>query len=271
MSKVQNSKPEAADNRSSMSAQNRSADFGPSTFDLGPDGDPGLRTLDVELSVTDLRKSFTTSAGERVEVLKSVSFTANAGEAIAIVGASGAGKSTLLHLLGGLDIPDHGSISAGELAIENTSAQRLARFRNQQVGFIFQFHHLLPDLTAVENVSLPLRIARSNTRAAMQRAYDMLAQVGLDRRGADSLVGRLSGGEQQRVAVCRALITNPRFVLADEPTGNLDTNTGADIARSLITHARDNRAVVIIATHNPALASICDRKLALRDGRILSN
>src|SRR6185295_17211544 len=195
--------------------------------------DFGLWTVDLGLTVTDLRKGFLTPAGEKIEVLRSASFSANAGQAIAIVGASGAGKSTLLHLLGGLDAADHGSIVAGEFAIDRADPLALARFRNQHVGFVFQFHHLLPDLTAAENVSLPLRIKRGNPREAMRRAEELLARVGLDRRSSTSLVGHLSGGEQQRVAVCRALVNRPGLVLADEPTGNLDTTIGEEIAHSL--------------------------------------
>jgi ABC-type lipoprotein export system ATPase subunit len=136
------------------------------------------------------------------------------------------------------------------------------------VGFVFQFHHLLADLTASENVSLPLLITRSRRREAMRRASEMLAEVGLDSRVSASLVGHLSGGEQQRVAVCRALITRPALVLADEPTGNLDTAIGDEIARSLVSYARETQAIVIIATHNRRLAQICDRTLVLRDGRL---
>jgi lipoprotein-releasing system ATP-binding protein len=232
--------------------------------------DFGLWTLDFGLSVTDLRKSFPSSTGEKVEVLRGASFSANAGEAIAIIGASGAGKSTLLHLLGGLEAADHGSIVAGEFAIDRAGPAALARFRNQHVGLVFQFHHLLPDLTAAENVSLPLRINRVSTREAMRRAAGLLAEVGLDSRTSASLVGHLSGGEQQRVAVCRALVSRPGLVLADEPTGNLDTTIGDEIARSLVSYAKENHAIVIIATHNRALAEICDRTLVLKAGRLWS-
>jgi lipoprotein-releasing system ATP-binding protein len=185
------------------------------------------------------------------------------------MGASGAGKSTLLHLLGGLEAPDHGTIVAGQYAIERASRAALARFRNKHVGFVFQFHHLLPDLTAAENVSLPLRITRLNRREATSRAMQMLEEVGLDRRIANSVVGHLSGGEQQRVAVCRALVTRPTFVLADEPSGNLDEITGDEIAHAIVSYARNHKAVVIVATHNHALAKICDRTLVLRNGRLL--
>jgi lipoprotein-releasing system ATP-binding protein len=184
------------------------------------------------------------------------------------MGSSGAGKSTLLHLLGGLEAPDHGSIVAGDFAIDRANAAALGKFRNRYIGFIFQFHHLLPDLTAAENVSLPLRINRIRPREAMTRARQMLAGVGLDDRFSESVVGHLSGGEQQRVAVCRALIARPSLVLADEPTGNLDTAIGDEIARSLVSYARTERAVVIIATHNHALAELCDRTLVLEKGRL---
>jgi lipoprotein-releasing system ATP-binding protein len=138
------------------------------------------------------------------------------------------------------------------------------------VGFVFQFHHLLPDLTTVENVSLPLMIARTRRAEAMSRSRQMLEKVGLDNR-ISHLVGHLSGGEQQRVAVCRALITRPALVLADEPTGNLDTAIGDEIARALVSYARENRALVIIATHNRDLAALCDRVLILRDGRLCNS
>jgi lipoprotein-releasing system ATP-binding protein len=218
--------------------------------------------------VSDLRKSFTSPAGEKVDVLRGVSFTAQVGEVIAVVGSSGAGKSTLLHLLGGLDAPDHGSITAGEFVIDRANPAQLAQFRNQHVGFVFQFHHLLPDLTAAENVSLPLRIRRVNAHEAMTRARLALEKTGFDSRTSDSIVGRLSGGEQQRVAVCRALITRPELVLADEPTGNLDSRSGEHIAQSLISYAKDKQALVIVATHNPAMAEKSGRTLVLNNGRI---
>ncbi len=234
----------------------------------GATADVGRGTLDFGLSVTDLRKSFLSPNGERIEVLRGASFSARAGEAVAIMGSSGAGKSTLLHLLGGLEATDHGTIVAGQFAIDRANPAALACFRNEHVGFVFQFHHLLPDLSAAENVSLPLRITRMNRCEAMRRAMQMLEEVGLDRRIAGSLVGHLSGGERQRVAVCRALITRPALVLADEPTGNLDTTTGDEVARSIVSYARNSRALVIIATHNHALAETCDRTLVLSNGRL---
>jgi lipoprotein-releasing system ATP-binding protein len=223
--------------------------------------------LDVGLTVTDLRKAFLSPSDERIEVLRGISFTAVAGETVSIVGASGAGKSTLLHLIGGIEVPDHGSIKLGEFAVDSAGCSELARYRNRQVGFVFQFHHLLPDLTAAENVSLPLTLARHERRKAMRSALEALDRVGLATR-ASHRVTDLSGGEQQRVAVCRALITQPVLVLADEPTGNLDSISGSLLASALISYAASRPAIVIIATHNQDLAQRCGRLLTLEQGRI---
>lgn len=262
MSKVQSSKSATRETQLAReSLQDKAADFRLSTLDFG-------QTHDFELSVSDLRKSFLSPAGERIEVLRGASFSARAGESLAIMGTSGAGKSTLLHLLGGLEATDHGTIMAGKFAVHRAGPPELARFRNERVGFVFQFHYLLPDLTAAENVSLPLRITRVSYGEAMSKATQLLAEVGLDKRVAASLVGNLSGGEQQRVAVCRALITSPSLVLADEPTGNLDTITGDEIARAIVKYARNRRALVIFATHNIAVAEACDRTLVLSNGRL---
>ena len=256
-SKVQSPNPGsgAGNNPATATAQDKGANF-------------RQWTSDVRLRVTDLRKSFVSPKGDKVEVLRGASFSADAGEVLAIMGASGAGKSTLLHLLGGLEASDHGTIVAGQFSIDRANPTLLARFRNERVGFVFQFHHLLSDLTAAENVSLPLRITRVSRREAMRRAMELLEEVGLDRRVADSVVGHLSGGEQQRVAVCRALIARPSLVLADEPTGNLDTITGDEIASAIVSYARNHRALVIVATHNHGLAEICDRTLLLSNGRL---
>jgi len=208
------------------------------------------------ISVVDLRKSFIAPNGERLEVLRGVTFTANAGESIAITGVSGSGKSTLLHLLGGLETADHGTIN-----FEGTNG------RGQQIGFVFQFHYLLPDLSAVENVALPLLIARRKRDLAFNRANDLLQEAGLAAR-ADHPVSHLSGGEQQRVAVARALITGPKLLLADEPTGNLDATISENIAQTLVNYARENSAVAVIATHSASLARMCDRSLVLDDGRL---
>jgi lipoprotein-releasing system ATP-binding protein len=237
-------------------AHGEHADFGHWTLDIG-----------LSLTVTDLRKSFTSPTGERIEVLRGASFAAGPGETLAIMGSSGAGKSTLLHLLGGLEAPDHGTIAAGQFSIDSAGPTALAHFRNSRVGFVFQFHHLLPDLTAAENVSLPLMINRTSRREALRRAIIALDRVGLGDRISHP-AGHLSGGEQQRVAVCRALISRPALVLADEPTGNLDTTIGDEIARSLVSYARDHQTLVIVATHNRELARLCDRTLLLTEGRL---
>lgn len=210
------------------------------------------------ISVVDLRKSFRAPNGERLEVLRGVTFAANEGESIAITGASGSGKSTLLHLLGGLETADHGTI-----ALNGTSDRR------RKIGFVFQFHYLLSDLSAVENVALPLLIARCKRGRAFQLARDLLKGAGLEER-ADHPVTHLSGGEQQRVAVARALITEPKLVLADEPTGNLDAAMSAEIGRALVSYAHKNSAITVIATHSASLAGMCDRLLVLEGGRCKS-
>ncbi len=228
---------------------------------------PRPQESDFVLTVLDLRKSFTSPAGKRIEVLRGVALSAAAGEMIAVTGASGSGKSTLLQLLGGLDEADHGTILLNQFSLNEAPAAELARFRGCHIGFVFQFHHLLADLSAAENVALPLLIARVSSRKAMIQATQALKFIGLGEKGAYP-VGHLSGGEQQRVAVARALITEPALVLADEPTGNLDTLMGEELADSLLTYCRSRRAIVIIATHNPRLAEACDRILAIQNGRL---
>jgi lipoprotein-releasing system ATP-binding protein len=205
------------------------------------------------ISVVDLRKSFVAPSGERIEVLRGVTFAANAGESIAISGRSGSGKSTLLHLLGGLETPDHGSI-----ALDG---------HPKEIGFVFQFHYLLPDLSAVENVGLPLLIARWKKRRAFERAMELLRKTGLGDR-AEHPITHLSGGEQQRVAVARALITEPKLLLGDEPTGNLDEASSEQIGRTLVDYAHEHSAITIIATHSATLAGMCDRLLVLEAGRV---
>jgi lipoprotein-releasing system ATP-binding protein len=220
------------------------------------------------LEVRELRKGYLSPSGAAFEVLRGVTFALAVGEMLAVMGASGAGKSTLLHLLGGLDAADGGSARLGRIELTRTRGAELARVRNEQVGFVFQFHHLLPDLSALENVALPLLVARRKPREASAAARAMLAAVGLSERAAHR-PGELSGGEQQRAAIARALVHEPRLVLADEPTGNLDARTGAEIAALLSTLARTRRAAVVVATHNEQLAAACDRTLVLRDGRLL--
>ena len=208
------------------------------------------------ISVVDLRKSFVAPNGELIEVLRGVTFSANPGESIAITGASGSGKSTLLHLLGGLETPDHGSVTLAE-----------SNGHRQEIGFVFQFHYLLPDLSALENVALPLLIARWKSDRAYERAVNFLNETGLGDRARHPIT-HLSGGEQQRVAVARALITGPKLLIADEPTGNLDAAISDQIGQTLVDYARKNSATAIIATHNASLAHLCDRSLILEGGRL---
>jgi len=222
------------------------------------------------LCVSELRKAYASPSGASVEVLRGASFTLAAGEMLAVMGASGAGKSTLLHVLGGLDTADGGSARLGEIELTRVQGAELARLRNEQVGFVFQFHHLLPDLSALENVALPLLVARRKSAEAREAAQAMLAAVNLSARALHR-PGELSGGEQQRTAIARALVHEPCLILADEPTGNLDAHTGAEIAALLSTLARPRGAGVIVATHNEQLARACDRTLLLKDGRLLES
>ena len=221
----------------------------------------------MSLKVSDLQKSFPSPTGARLEVLRGVSFMAEEGEMLAIMGASGAGKSTLLHTLGGLEAADTGLIRLDDFEVTRARAPELARYRNEEVGFVFQFHHLLPDLTAMENVALPLFISRAAWRDCSRLALEALESVCLTTRAAHP-VSQLSGGEQQRVALARALIKRPHLVLADEPTSNLDAPTGDEIGQLLNAYCREHQAIVIVATHNARLADVCGRTLVLEDGRI---
>ena len=219
------------------------------------------------LNVSDLCKSFLSPAGERIDVLKGVSFEVTAGDSIAITGASGAGKSTLLHLLGGLERSDKGQIDLNGFSISRLSNSAAADLRRRQIGFIFQFHHLLPDLTARENVALPLMVSGHSQSEAMGRARDALERFGLEQR-MDHPITYLSGGEQQRVAVSRALITEPLLLLADEPTGNLDAAIGEEINEILVAYAREREAILVMATHNETFAGMCTEVRVLKDGRL---
>lgn len=218
------------------------------------------------LEAHGLAKSYRVG-GSPLMVLRDLDLEVEAGEMVAIVGASGVGKSTLLHLLGGLDRGDRGRIAvAGTELTELTDAQMVA-FRNQRVGFVFQFHHLLPEFDAVENAEMPMRIARLPLAQARPRAKALLERVGLGGRLAHR-PGMLSGGEQQRVAVARALIMEPSLLLADEPTGDLDEHT-ADMLHALLREMHQAYGLTsIIATHNPRLAAACDRILCLEGGRL---
>jgi len=215
--------------------------------------------------VSELRKSFGGSDGGELRVLTGVSFEVSAGEMVAVTGASGAGKSTLLHLLGGLEAADNGTILLDGFDVTGAGASAMTRYRARKLGFVFQFHHLLPDLSAAENVAMPLRILRQTLGASLSLASEALDEVGMGSK-VDQPVGTLSGGEQQRVAIVRAIVAKPRLVLADEPTGNLDASTGEEIEKILLRYCRQNSASVVIATHNMKLASICDRRFLLDEG-----
>jgi lipoprotein-releasing system ATP-binding protein len=218
------------------------------------------------VAANQLNKSYTVAAN-RLHVLRDLDLAVEHGEMVAIVGASGVGKSTLLHVLGGLDRPDSGDVRVGEVEVARVDDAQLVAFRNRHVGFVFQFHHLLPEFTAIENAEMPLRIARVKSVDARPRAQALLERVGLGER-LDHRPGMLSGGEQQRVAVARALVMQPSLLLADEPTGDLDENT-ADALHALLREMHAEFGLTaIIATHNPRLAQQCDRILRLESGRL---
>lgn len=206
----------------------------------------------------------------QTDVLHDVSFSINAGELMAIVGSSGSGKSTLLHLLGGLDTPTSGDVVFNGQAMSKLSSAAKAELRNRELGFIYQFHHLLPDFTALENVAMPLLIGKKKTEEVQKRALEMLAAVGLDHRSSHR-PSELSGGERQRVAIARALVNNPRLVLADEPTGNLDARNADSIFELLgELNVRQGTAFLVV-THDLQLAKRMSRQLEMRDGRLTSD
>ncbi|WP_455427792.1 lipoprotein-releasing ABC transporter ATP-binding protein LolD [Dryocola sp. LX212] len=203
----------------------------------------------------------------QTDVLHDVSFSINVGELMAIVGSSGSGKSTLLHLLGGLDTPTSGDVIFNGQPMSTLSPSAKAELRNRELGFIYQFHHLLPDFTAMENVAMPLLIGKKNTDETKQRALDMLKAVGLAHRSSHR-PSELSGGERQRVAIARALVNNPRLVLADEPTGNLDARNADSIFELLgELNVRQGTAFLVV-THDLQLAKRMSRQLEMRDGRL---
>ena len=218
----------------------------------------------IEASGVD--KSYVMGA-VRLPVLQGLSLSVERGEMVAIVGASGVGKSTLLHVLGGLDAIDGGSVRIGDADLASLKPDHLTAFRNKHVGFVFQFHHLLPEFTALENAGMPMRIARRPAGERDGRAAALLARVGLTERLTHK-PGMLSGGEQQRVAIARALVMDPWLLLADEPTGDLDEHT-ADTLHDLLREMHRERGLTsIIATHNPRLSASCDRVLRLEDGKL---
>ena len=218
------------------------------------------------ISVQHLNKTFITP-GSSIHVLKDITFDVHAGEMAALTGQSGVGKSTLLHILGALDKPSSGNVLYENKNVFEMRDDALAAFRSRTIGFVFQFHHLLPEFNALENTIMPALIAGTDTKEANVRARRILNDVGLSERLTHK-PGELSGGEQQRVAVARALMLNPKVVLADEPTGNLDTQTGEELF-SLMTDLNGKGITFIIVTHNETLSSKCGRILKMKDGRII--
>jgi lipoprotein-releasing system ATP-binding protein len=218
------------------------------------------------VTVTSLDKRYRSATGE-LQVLRGLDLSVEQGEMLAIVGASGVGKSTLLHVLGGLDRFDSGTIRIGGAQLDRMSDAEVVAFRNRHVGFVFQFHHLLPEFDALENTEMPLRIARVPPAQARPRAEALPRRVGLGER-LTHRPGTLSGGEQQRVAIARALVMQPALLLADEPTGDLDERT-ADALHGLLREMhREHGLTAILATHNTRLAAVCDRVLRLEGGRL---
>ena len=227
-------------------------------------GAPGVQTA-APIVAEQVERTFEGATGDPIRVLRGVDLVVNRGETVSIVGPSGAGKSTLLHVLGGLDLPTSGSISLGGRDLSRMSDQELARVRNEFVGFVFQFHHLLRDFPALENVMMPQLIAGVDRSRARKRALNLLDQVGLSER-VEHRPAKLSGGEQQRVAVARALANEPPALLADEPSGNLDRETSERLHQVLFDLVKHHDTALVVVTHNAALAERTDRVLELRDG-----
>jgi lipoprotein-releasing system ATP-binding protein len=226
-----------------------------------------MKKVEPLIRTEGLNKSFSTQGGS-LHVLKDIDLDVYSGEMVAIMGPSGAGKSTLLHILGALDRPSSGRVLYAGREIFRLDDDGLASFRNRRIGFVFQFHHLLPEFTAIENTMMPALINGLDWQEATDRAYRLLREVGLSER-LTHRPGELSGGEQQRVAVARALMLQPDVVLADEPTGNLDTKTAQELFELMLALNRDRKITFIVVTHNEALASRCMRVIRMIDGRII--
>ena len=218
------------------------------------------------IEIKNLSKTFLKD-GLAIEVLKELNLRIDTGESLAVVGVSGSGKSTLIHILGTLDHPTSGAVLFDGVDVFTWPEPKLAAFRNRKIGFIFQFHNLLPEFTSLENALMPALIRRMPKREAREKAEALLTEVGLGDRMTHK-PGELSGGEQQRVAIARALILEPDILLADEPTGNLDTETGKKIEEILVALNREKGITLIVVTHNQSLASRMSRQIGLRDGRI---
>ena len=218
------------------------------------------------LACHDLHNSYLDGTN-KVSVLQGVDLSLEAGERVAIVGPSGSGKSTLLHLLAGLDDPSSGEVVVGQKSLKGLSEKQRCALRNRQLGFIYQFHHLLPEFTALENVAMPLLIRGVKVKHALLKAEDFLTQVGLEERLQYKL-SQLSGGERQRTAVARALVVEPSCVLADEPTGNLDQHTAEQVYDVMLGLNKDLNTSMVVVTHDQSLAAKMDRILSLRDGKL---
>jgi putative ABC transport system ATP-binding protein len=221
------------------------------------------------ISVEGLRKSIRNGA-RTVDILKGIDFTVPQGQFVAVMGASGSGKSTLLGLLAGLDTPSAGDVRLNGTAISYLPEDRLAQVRGKTIGFVFQSYQLIPTLTALENVLLPYELNSESGESGLERARDLLQSVGLDDR-LDHYPVQLSGGEQQRVALARAFILQPPIVLADEPTGNLDTTNGAHVLELLLNLNRSEGTTLVLVTHDPMLAGYADRRIVLRDGLVIAD
>jgi lipoprotein-releasing system ATP-binding protein len=218
------------------------------------------------LQLTDIYKSYKHN-GNTIDVLKGISITINQGDTLAIIGASGAGKSTLLNIMGALERPSSGNVKIQGKDIVDLDESILCHMRNREIGFVFQFHHLLPEFNAIENTLMPALISRIGKKESMEMARNMLAKVGLENR-LSHRVGELSGGEQQRVAIARALMMRPKVLLADEPTGNLDRNTGKEIVDLLLRIREEEGLSMVIVTHNQQLADNMTKVMEIVDGKL---
>ncbi len=225
-----------------------------------------MNNLPAVISCQGLNKSFLDGQA-KIEVLKDIDFQVQAGEQVAIVGASGSGKSTLLHILGGLDKPTQGQVLVNGQAIHKLTEARRCELRNQALGFIYQFHHLLPEFTALENVCIPLLLRDMSVKEAQEKAAHLLTQVGLQAR-LTHRIGELSGGERQRTAIARALVTEPRCILADEPTGNLDKKTAERVYEAMLELNKQWGTSIVLVTHDLHLAERMDRILTIENGRL---